>query len=108
MNPKLLLFENQKKLKLAANLYLPLDQSKRFYALFAYCFACTKNFSAVTRICIALSQQGIAVMNFDFIGLGRSEWKFQDSSFYAAAQLESSGGYDHDCGFCLSGRQQSS
>ena len=83
MNPKLLLFENRKKLKLAANLYLPLDQAPRFYALFAHCFTCTKNFSAVTQICTALSQQGIAVMSFDFTGLGRSEGEFQDSSFSA-------------------------
>ncbi|MFT4858756.1 MAG: putative OsmC-like protein/alpha-beta hydrolase superfamily lysophospholipase [Algoriphagus sp.] len=83
MNPKLLLFENRKKLKLAANLYVPLDQAPRFYALFAHCFTCTKNFSAVTQICTALSQQGIAVMSFDFTGLGRSEGEFQDSSFSA-------------------------
>jgi putative redox protein len=104
MNPKLLLFENQKKLKLAAKLYLSLDQSKRFYALFTYCFTYTKNFSAVTLICTALSQQGIAVMSFDFTGLGRPEGKFQDSSFYATAQPGSSGGYDHDCCSCLSSR----
>jgi uncharacterized OsmC-like protein/esterase/lipase len=83
MNPKPLLFENRKKLKLAANLYVPLDQAPRFYALFAHCFTCTKNFSAVTQICTALSQQGIAVMSFDFTGLGRSEGEFQDSSFSA-------------------------
>lgn len=83
MNPKPLLFENRKKLKLAANLYLPLDRAPRFYTLFAHCFTCTKNFSAVTQICTSLSQQGIAVMSFDFTGLGRSEGEFQDSTFSA-------------------------
>ena len=83
MNPKPLKFENQKGLSLAANLYLPLDKAPKFYALFAHCFTCTKNFSAVTQICSSLSQQGIAVLSFDFTGLGRSEGEFQDSSFSA-------------------------
>lgn len=83
MNPKPLSFQNQKGLRLAANLYLPLDKAPKFYALFAHCFTCTKNFSAVTQICSSLSQQGIAVLSFDFTGLGRSEGEFQDSSFSA-------------------------
>jgi putative redox protein len=83
MNPKPLKFDNQKGLSLAANLYLPLDKAPKFFALFAHCFTCTKNFSAVTQICTSLSQQGIAILSFDFTGLGRSEGEFQDSSFSA-------------------------
>jgi putative redox protein len=83
MNPKPLKFDNQKGLSLAANLYVPLDKAPKFFALFAHCFTCTKNFSAVTQICTSLSQQGIAVLSFDFTGLGRSEGEFQDSSFSA-------------------------
>ncbi len=83
MNPKSLQFQNQKGLSLAANLYLPLDKAPKFFALFAHCFTCTKNFSAVTAICTSLSQQGIAVLSFDFTGLGSSEGEFEDSSFSA-------------------------
>ncbi len=81
MNPKKLTFSNQKGLTLSADLYLPLDQSPKFFAIFAHCFTCTKNFSAVTRISTALSQEGIAVLSFDFTGLGRSEGEFSEGSF---------------------------
>ncbi|PZX55678.1 bifunctional alpha/beta hydrolase/OsmC family protein [Algoriphagus chordae] len=81
MNPKRLKFKNRNGLELAAHLYLPADQKPSFYALFAHCFTCSKNFSAVTRICTALSQNGIACLSFDFTGLGMSEGEFSESSF---------------------------
>ncbi|WP_339755774.1 bifunctional alpha/beta hydrolase/OsmC family protein [Algoriphagus aquimarinus] len=81
MNPKRLKFKNRSGLELAAHLYLPADQKPSFFALFAHCFTCSKNFSAVTRICTALSQNGIAVLSFDFTGLGMSEGEFAESSF---------------------------
>lgn len=81
MNPKRLTFTNRNGLELAGHLYLPADQKPRFYALFAHCFTCSKNFSAVTRICSALSQNGIAALSFDFTGLGMSEGEFAESSF---------------------------
>lgn len=81
MNPKRLTFENRSGLELAAHLYLPADQKPKFFTLFAHCFTCSKNFSAVTRICTALSQNGIAALSFDFTGLGMSEGEFAESSF---------------------------
>lgn len=81
MNPKRLTFENRSGLELAAHLYLPADQKPKFFTLFAHCFTCSKNFSAVTRICSALSQNGIAALSFDFTGLGMSEGEFAESSF---------------------------
>lgn len=81
MNPKRLTFTNRKSLQLAAHLYLPVNQKPRFFALFAHCFTCSKNFSAVTRICTALSQNGIATLSFDFTGLGMSEGEFAESTF---------------------------
>lgn len=83
MNPLKLSFENRKGLELSAHLYQPLDRNPKFYAIFAHCFTCTKNLSSVTRICTALSQEGIAVLSFDFTGLGMSEGEFQESTFSA-------------------------
>lgn len=81
MNPKRLKFTNRNGVELAAHIYLPADRKPSFFALFAHCFTCSKNFSAVTRICTALSQNGIAVLSFDFTGLGMSEGEFEDSTF---------------------------
>lgn len=83
MNPQRLTFTNRKGFQLSANLYLPLDKKPKFYALFAHCFTCSKNFSAVTKISTALSNESVAVFSFDFTGLGRSEGDFVDSSFSA-------------------------
>ncbi|REG83389.1 bifunctional alpha/beta hydrolase/OsmC family protein [Algoriphagus antarcticus] len=81
MNPKRLTFTNRNGFELAAHLYLPADQKPHYYALFAHCFTCSKNFSAVTRICRALSQNGIGTLSFDFTGLGMSEGEFAESNF---------------------------
>lgn len=81
MNPKRLTFTNRNGFELAAHLYLPANQKPRFFAIFAHCFTCSKNFSVVTRICTALSQNGIAVLSFDFTGLGMSEGEFAESNF---------------------------
>ena len=81
MNPKRLTFENRSGLELAAHLYLPPDQKPRFFTLFAHCFTCSKNFSAVTRICRGLSLNGIGALSFDFTGLGMSDGEFEESTF---------------------------
>lgn len=51
------------------------------YALFAHFFTGNKNFTAVRNISRALTQNNIAVMRFDFTGLGKSEGKFEDTNF---------------------------
>jgi putative redox protein len=81
MNPKRVKFQNSKGLELSGDLYLPLERQPKFYAIFAHCFTCSKNFSAVTRISKSLSNEGIAVLSFDFTGLGRSEGEFAESDF---------------------------
>ncbi|MEE8523996.1 MAG: alpha/beta fold hydrolase [Thermoanaerobaculia bacterium] len=53
----------------------------RAYALFAHCFTCSKDLKAVSRISRALVERGIAVLRFDFTGLGESEGDFADSNF---------------------------
>jgi uncharacterized OsmC-like protein/fermentation-respiration switch protein FrsA (DUF1100 family) len=65
---------------LAAALDLPEGEPKT-YALFAHCFTCGKDVLAAKRIAVALAQKGIAVLRFDFTGLGSSEGDFANSTF---------------------------
>jgi len=53
----------------------------RATALFAHCFTCSKDFKATSRIAGALADAGIAVLRFDFTGLGTSAGDFADSNF---------------------------
>src|SRR5215471_9717431 len=66
--------------QLAAALDLP-DGEPIAYALFAHCFTCGKDVLAAKRIATALSARGIAVLRFDFTGLGSSEGDFANSTF---------------------------
>jgi uncharacterized OsmC-like protein/alpha/beta superfamily hydrolase len=66
---------------LAGRLELPADGAPRAYALFAHCFTCTKNLKAIGNISQALAAEGIAVLRFDFTGLGESEGEFADTTF---------------------------
>ncbi len=50
-------------------------------ALFAHCFTCSKNSLAATRISKELSEQGVAVLRFDFTGLGNSQGDFSNTHF---------------------------
>jgi uncharacterized OsmC-like protein/alpha/beta superfamily hydrolase len=65
---------------LAARLDLP-DGEVRAYALFAHCFTCTKDIFAASRIAEGLNDHGIAVLRFDFTGLGASEGEFANTNF---------------------------
>ena len=67
-------------LQLAARLDLP-DGEPRAYALFAHCFTCTKDLRAVSRLAGGLTRHGIAVLRFDFTGLGSSEGEFANTNF---------------------------
>jgi len=74
-------FKNAAGRKLAARLDLPVDEKPSAYAIFAHCFTCTKNFNAVVNIDRALAMRGIAVLRFDFTGLGESEGDFAETNF---------------------------
>ncbi len=50
-------------------------------ALFAHCFTCTKDIFAASRIAAGLASRGIAVLRFDFTGLGHSEGEFANTNF---------------------------
>lgn len=65
---------------LAGRLELP-DGPSRATALFAHCFTCGKDVFAATRIARALTDRGIAVLRFDFTGLGASDGEFANTTF---------------------------
>lgn len=65
---------------LAGILDLP-DHEPRFVAVFSHCFTCTKDIKAIARISRRLSGHGIAVLRFDFQGLGGSKGTFADTNF---------------------------
>lgn len=66
--------------RLAGRIDLP-DEHVRAHALFAHCFTCGKDISAANRIARALVDHGIAVLRFDFTGLGSSEGEFANTNF---------------------------
>jgi putative redox protein len=65
---------------LAARLDRPEGQI-RCFALFAHCFTCTKDVLAAAHVCAELTNHGIAVLRFDFSGLGASEGDFANTNF---------------------------
>lgn len=86
MRSKKIQFTNTEGEVLAARLELPVNQHPHTYALFAHCFTCNKNLTAVRNISRALTQEGIAVLRFDFTGLGESEGDFADTNFSSNVQ----------------------
>ena len=66
--------------ELAATLDRP-DGDPVAFALFAHCFTCGMNVLAARRIAAALAEKGIALLRFDFTGLGASEGEFANSTF---------------------------
>ena len=73
-------FPNSAGENLAGILDLPAGEPRAF-ALFAHCFTCSKNLKAATNISRSLTDAGIAVLRFDFTGLGQSDGEFADTSF---------------------------
>ncbi len=75
-------FRNSDGHQLKGLLDIP-DSANSFtpFALFAHCFTCSKNIRAAEHIARALTQVGIAVLRFDFAGLGESEGDFADTNF---------------------------
>jgi putative redox protein len=83
MNREILSIQNKKGHKLQAYLELPADQKPHYFAIFAHCFTCNSNLSAVKNISRSLTSHGFGVLRFDFTGLGRSEGEFSESYFSA-------------------------
>ena len=73
-------FNNQQGELLAGLLETP-DSETKAYALFAHCFTCSKDIAVTSRITRALANKGIAVLRFDFTGLGNSDGDFANTNF---------------------------
>ncbi len=80
MQSKAVSFLNDAGDTLAGILDLPVGEPRAF-ALFAHCFTCSKNLKAATNISRSMTAAGIAVLRFDFTGLGQSGGAFEDTSF---------------------------
>ena len=81
MSKRKLSFKNREGHELVAQLDLPMDGITLAYALFAHCFTCSKDLKAAYTISKTLTQAGIAVLRFDFTGLGESEGEFAETQF---------------------------
>ncbi len=73
-------FPNNKGEILSGKLELPKGEPKAF-ALFAHCFTCSKDIVAPNFISKALTKNGVAVLRFDFTGLGNSQGDFANTNF---------------------------
>lgn len=79
--------------KLAARLDMP-EGPHLATALFAHCFTCSKDIPAARRIAARLAAMGVAVLRFDFTGLGHSEGEFANTHFSSNVQdLEAAAAY---------------
>lgn len=90
-------FQNAVGHQLVGVLDLPEDGRVRAYGIFAHCFTCGKNLTAMRTITRELNDHGLAVLRFDFTGLGESEGDFADSSLTAnVGDLEAAVAYLRD------------
>ncbi|MEP3274861.1 MAG: alpha/beta fold hydrolase [Stappiaceae bacterium] len=80
VKPLRISFDGAQGAKLAARLDLPAGPVAA-YALFAHCFTCSKDVLAARRVAEELTRHGIAVLRFDFTGLGASKGEFASTNF---------------------------
>ncbi|MFU8864233.1 MAG: alpha/beta fold hydrolase [Rhodobacterales bacterium] len=80
MPSKRITFTGHDGSQLAARLDMP-EGPHLATALFAHCFTCSKDIAAARRIAQRLATMGLAVLRFDFTGLGHSEGEFANTGF---------------------------
>jgi putative redox protein len=73
-------FQNERGNTLSGRMEMP-DGDVAAYAIFAHCFTCSKDYKAITYVSRTLAERGIAVLRFDFTGLGESEGDFTNTNF---------------------------
>ncbi|MEP1095282.1 MAG: bifunctional alpha/beta hydrolase/OsmC family protein [Cyclobacteriaceae bacterium] len=81
MRFKKITFQNTDGIDLSGRIDFPLVGKPKAYVLFAHCFTCSKNLKSVDNISRAFTQSGMAVLRFDFTGLGQSKGDFSDTNF---------------------------
>jgi putative redox protein len=81
MKSKRLEFTGSLGYKLSGLLDLPDDVDPTAYAIFAHCFTCNKNYKILSYVNQALTDNKIAVLRFDFTGLGASQGSFGATNF---------------------------
>jgi putative redox protein len=74
-------FQNENGHTLSGRMEMPEGDAAVAYAVFAHCFTCSKDYKAITYVSRTLAERGIAVLRFDFTGLGESEGDFTDTNF---------------------------
>ena len=74
-------FKNSEGQELSGILDLPLIGKPKAFVLFAHCFTCSKNLKSVDHVSQAFTQEGMAILRFDFTGLGQSKGDFADTNF---------------------------
>ncbi|MCP2937414.1 alpha/beta hydrolase, partial [Salmonella enterica subsp. enterica serovar Typhimurium] len=73
--------KNRNGENLSAHLVKPINGDVNNIAIFAHCFTCSSSLNIVRNISNELTAKGIAVLNFDFTGLGHSEGNFSETNF---------------------------
>lgn len=81
MKSKRLEFTGSLGHKLSALLDLPETGQPSAFGIFAHCFTCNKNYKILNHVNQALTEHQIAVLRFDFTGLGASQGSFADTNF---------------------------
>lgn len=71
---------------LSGRLEMPPDGEAVGGALVAHCFTCSSTLTAVVQIARALARERLAVLRFDFTGLGESEGEFAQHHFSACVE----------------------
>tara|TARA_B110000046_G_scaffold25332_1_gene24775 strand:+ start:36955 stop:37188 length:234 start_codon:yes stop_codon:yes gene_type:complete len=66
-------FTNNNGYQLSAQIEFPVNQKPLAFAIFAHCLTCSTNLQVIKHINRGLTSKGIAVLLFDFTGLGGSE-----------------------------------
>lgn len=80
MKTEKLTFTGHSGEELAARLDYPAGKPHAT-AIFAHCFTCSKDIPAARRVSQRLAAMGIAVLRFDFTGLGHSKGEFVNTNF---------------------------